>query len=122
MFRRILLLALCAMSLAVWSSATAQQTEPRIALVIGNAGYGPGALPTALNDAGLVAETLRSVGFEIVEGADLAQPDMLRVMREFLGKVEAAGPDTLAFVYFSGHALSFEAENYLLGVDARLAR
>ena len=42
--------------------------------------------------------------------------------REFLGKVEAAGPETLAFVYFSGHALSFEGENFLLGVDARLAR
>ena len=100
----------------------AQQTEPRIALVVGNAAYAPGALPTALNDAGLVAETLRSIGFEIIEGGDLSQPDMLRVFREFIAKVDAAGPDALAFVYFSGNALSFEGENYLLGTDARLAR
>ena len=99
-----------------------QQTEPRIAFVVGNAGYAPGALPATLNDAGLVAEALRSIGFEIVEGADLSQADLVRTYREFLAKVEAAGPDTLAFVYFAGHALSFEGENYLLGVDARLAR
>ena len=67
MFRRILL-ALSALALACWSLApvAAQQTEPRIALVIGNAGYPAGALPTALNDAGLVAEALRSIGFDIV--------------------------------------------------------
>ena len=84
--------------------------------------YGPGAIPNALNDAGLVAEALRSIGFEIVEGGDLSQPDFIQGYREFLGKVEAAGPETLAFVYFSGHALSFEGENFLLGVDAQLAR
>ncbi len=70
----------------------------------------------------LVAEALRSIGFEIVEGADLSQTDLVRTYRDFLAKVEASGPDTLAFVYFSGHALSFEGENFLLGVDARLAR
>ncbi|MBM3528982.1 MAG: hypothetical protein FJX62_12910, partial [Alphaproteobacteria bacterium] len=102
--------------------STAQQTEPRIALVIGNAGYGPGALPTALNDAGLVAEALRSIGFQIVEGGDLSQPDMLRAIRDYLEKVEAAGPDAIAAVYFSGHAVTFEGENFLLGVDARLDR
>ena len=78
-------------------------------------------MPTALNDAGLVAEALRSIGFEIVEGADLSQPDILRSYRDFLAKVEAGGPDAIAFVYFSGYGLSFEGENYLLGVDARLS-
>jgi Caspase domain len=74
------------------------------------------------NDAGLVAEALRSIGFEVVEGADLSQTELVRTYRDFLAKIEASGPDTLAFVYFSGHALSFEDENFLLGVDARLAR
>jgi hypothetical protein len=99
-----------------------QQTEPRIAFVVGNAGYGAGALPTALNDAGFVAEALRSIGFEVDEGADLSQTELVRTYRDFLAKIEASGPGTLAFVYFSGHALSFEGENFLLGVDARLAR
>jgi hypothetical protein len=132
MFRRIVLLALGVVAAAYLSGAplqaqqnvpqNAQQTEPRIAFVVGNAGYASGALPATLNDAGLVAEALRSIGFEIIEGADLSQADLVRTYREFLAKVEASGPDTLAFVYFSGHALSFEGENYLLGIDARLTR
>src|SRR5215213_7657932 len=124
MMRRMFLLALAAIAVACLGGAPikAQQTEPRIAFVVGNSAYAPGALPTALNDAGLVAEALRSIGFEIVEGGNLSQQDFIQGYREFLGKVEAAGPETLAFVYFSGHALSFEGENFLLGVDARLGR
>ncbi len=131
MFRRIalvlgVLVAACVGSARLQAQQNvqqnAQQTEPRIAFVVGNAGYAPGALPATLNDAGLVAEALRSIGFEIVEGADLSQADIVRTFRDFLAKVEAGGPDTLAFVYFAGHSLSFEGENYLLGVDARLAR
>jgi hypothetical protein len=124
MLRRTMLIAMSALALACWGGAPvcAQQTEPRIAFVVGNASYGPGVLPNALNDAGLVAEALRSIGFEIVEGADLGQADLLRSFRDFLASVEASGPDTLAVVYFSGHALSFEGDNFLLGVDARLER
>src|SRR3954463_8391549 len=129
MFRRIVLFALGVVAAACLGSAQlqaqpqgGQQTEPRITFVVGNAGYAPGALPATLNDAGLVAEALRSIGFEIVEGADLSQADIVRTFRDFLAKVEAGGPDTLAFVYFAGHSLSFEGGNYLLGVDARLAR
>ena len=126
-----LLLAACALAFAYGTAATAQQrpqpqpqqqTEPRIAFVVGNAGYQRGPIPQALNDAGLVAEALRSIGFEIVEGADLRQPDILRNFRDFLDKVQAAGPDAIAFVYFSGYGLSFEGDNYLVGSDARLDR
>jgi hypothetical protein len=125
MIRRIFLLALAAMALACAQAMpikAQQQAEPRIAFVVGNSAYRAGPIANALNDAGLVAEALRSIGFEIVEGGDLGQPDFVQSYREFLGKVEAAGPDTLAFVYFSGHALSLEGENFLLGVDATLSR
>ncbi len=116
------MMALWCWSLAPASAQQPPQTEPRIALVIGNANYGKGPLPTALNDAGLVAEALRSIGFEIVEGADLGQPDMVRTFREFLAKLEAAGPEALAVVYFSGHGLAFEGDNFLVASDARLER
>ena len=99
--------------------AAAQQ---RIALVIGNAAYSGGPLATALADGGLVAEALTSIGFEIVEGADVNQNDMRRVFRDFLDKVQAAGPDAIAVVYYSGYAVPFEGENYLIPADARLAR
>ena len=124
MIRRIFWLALGAMALAcaAMMPAAAQQTEPRLAFVVGNSAYGARPIPTALNDAGLVAEALRSIGFEVVDGGDLSQPDLVRSFREFLGKVQAAGPDTLAFVYFSGLAVPFEGENFLLGVDAQISR
>jgi uncharacterized caspase-like protein len=96
--------------------------EQRIALVVGNAAYERGAIRTALADAGLVAEALNGVGFEILEGADLNQADMRRTLRDFLARVEAAGPDTIAFVYFAGYGLEFEGETYLVPTDARLAR
>jgi hypothetical protein len=108
-----------AMVLVFALPASAQQ---RIALVIGNAAYAKGPLKTSLADGGLVAEALTSIGFEIVEGADVNQTDLRRVFREFLSKVEAAGPGAIAFVYYSGYGIEFEGENYLIPVDARLDR
>jgi len=102
--------------------AGAQTPEPRVALVIGNAAYASGSLQNALNDAGLVAEALRSIGFDIVDGADLSQADLVRTIRDFVGKVEAAGPDAVAFVYVSGYGFAYEGDNYLAAVDARLER
>ena len=99
-----------------------QNIEPRIAFVVGNSAYERRPIENALNDAGLVAEALRSIGFDIVEGADLGQQDFLRSFGEFLGKVEAAGPEAIAFVYFSGYGVAFEGENFLVPVDARLER
>ena len=98
------------------------QAQQRIALVIGNAAYAKGPLKTSLADGGLVAEALTSIGFEIVEGADVNQADLRRLFQDFLAKVEAAGPDTIAVVYYSGYGLEFEGDNYLVPVDAKLER
>ena len=108
--------------IALPAAAQQPQQQPRIALVIGNAAYPKGPLQTSLADGGLVAEALTSIGFEIVEGADVNQTDVRRVFRDFLEKVQAAGPDVIAFVYYSGYALQFEGDNYLIPVDARLER
>jgi hypothetical protein len=99
--------------------AAAQQ---RIALVIGNAAYPKGPLQHSLADGGLVAEALTSIGFEIVEGADVNSNDMRRLFGEFLQKVNTAGPGTIAFIYYNGYAIQFEGDNYLVPVDAQLNR
>jgi hypothetical protein len=96
--------------------------ESRIALVLGNSAYARGAIRNSLADAGLVAEALNGIGFEIMEGADLNQADLRRIFRDFIARAQAAGPDAVALVYFSGYALAFEGENYLAPVDASLAR
>src|SRR6266850_8370764 len=111
--------ALAALLFILVTPAAAQQ---RIALVIGNAAYPKGPLQTSLADGGLVAEALTSIGFEIVEGADVNSSDLRKVFRDFLDKVNAAGPDTIAFVYYNGYALQFEGDNYLIPVDAQLER
>src|SRR5215510_7178706 len=121
MLRRLLLgfAALAAALFVLIHPAAAQQ---RIALVIGNAAYPKGPLQLSLGDGGLVAEALTSIGFEIVEGADVNSGDMRRLFGEFLDKVNAAGPDAIAFIYYNGYALQFEGDNYLIPVDARLDR
>jgi len=96
--------------------------QSRIALVLGNSAYERGPIRTSLADAGLVAEALNGIGFEIMEAADLDHADLRRAFSDFISRVQAAGPDAIAFVYFSGYALEFEGENYLIPVDARLAR
>jgi hypothetical protein len=113
-------IAACAALLIVLVLPAAAQQ--RIALVVGNAAYPKGPLQTSLADGGLVAEALQSVGFEIVEGADTNLDDMRRVFGEFVQKVQAAGPDTIAFVYYSGYGLEFDGDNYLIPVSAQLAR
>jgi uncharacterized caspase-like protein len=108
--------------LAASGAATQALAEQRIALVIGQGAYESGALPTAVNDAGLLAQTLTSAGFEVVQGRDLGSNDLRRIVRDFLDKVQAAEPDASVMVYVAGHGIQFEGENYLIPVDARIAR
>jgi hypothetical protein len=116
------LIGFCIASLLSLQPALPQSVEPRIAFVAGNSAYPAGPLPNALNDAGLVAEALRSIGFDVVESADAQQPDFLNGFREFVGRLQAAGPDAIAFVYFSGYGLAFEGENFLVAANARIER
>src|SRR5438094_1228705 len=81
------------------------RAEKRIAVVIGNAGYQAGALTTPANDAGLIAQTLEAAGFDVVGARDLDQHTVRRSLRDFLDKAQAAGPNTVAFIYLSGYGL-----------------
>ena len=108
--------------MTVAGASTTASAQSRIALVIGQGAYPSGALPTAVNDAGLVAQTLTSAGFEVVQGRDLESNDLRWVVRDFLDKVQAAGPDAAIMVYLAGHGMQFEGENYFVPVDARIAR
>src|SRR5215470_3534667 len=114
---------LCAfLALAFAPAAGAQQIEKRIALVIGNAAYPAGALATTANDAGLVAQTLQAAGFDVVGARDLDHDTLRHALRDFVDKVAAAGPDSVVFVYFAGYGLQLDGENYLVPIDAKIAR
>lgn len=105
------------------SSATGAlaQGEKRLGFVIGNGAYQSGELATAANDAGLIAQTLQAAGFDVVGARDVDQESLRGALRDFLGKVSAAGPDAIVFVYLAGHGVQFEGENYYLPIDAQIA-
>ena len=96
--------------------------NPRIALVIGNAAYPDQALTTTANDAGLIAQTLQTAGFDVVGARDLDQKSLQSALRDFFDKAAAAGPDMQAFVYLAGRAQQYNGDNYFLPVDAKIAR
>src|SRR6478672_172701 len=119
---RKLLTGLAILAALLFVSIQPVSAQQRIALVIGNAAYPKGPLQHSLADGGLIAEALTSIGFEIVEGADVNSNDMRRLFGEFLQKVNAGGPGTIAFIYYNGYAIQFEGDNYLVPVDAQLNR
>ncbi|MFW8607880.1 caspase family protein [Rhizobium beringeri] len=95
--------------------------EKRIALVVGNAAYKAGALPTPANDAGLIAQTLQAAGFDVIGARDLDQNGLRDAMRDFLTKANASGPNTVVFVYLAGYGVQYQGDNYFLPIDAQIA-
>src|SRR5689334_1501820 len=95
--------------------------ERRVALIIGNSNYEKATrLPNPLNDAGLVAETFNSAGFDDVQlRRDLKVGDMRRALRDFIDKSREAD---VAVLYFAGHGIEIDGNNYLVPVDAVLER
>jgi hypothetical protein len=110
-------LAIGAAMFAAPSTAHAD-SEKRVALVIGNGDYKIAPhLDNPANDARAIAETLRKLGFEVVDGYDL---DVSR-MRKAVSDFSAALPEAKsAVVYYSGHGVSVDDEDFLLPVDIDL--
>ncbi|SDJ79493.1 MULTISPECIES: caspase family protein [Bradyrhizobium] len=92
--------------------------ENRLALVIGQSAYrSVPALPNPANDAKAVTQMLTDSGFEVSTAADLSQNEMRQQVSAFAEKVVAKGADTVALVFYAGHGLQIDGENYLVPVD-----
>ena len=92
--------------------------ENRVALVIGQSNYrAVVALPNPANDAKAVAQMLTESGFEVLTAADLSQTELRAKVGDFAAKVAEKGPDTVALVFYAGHGLQIDGENYLVPVD-----
>lgn len=90
----------------------------RVALVIGNGAYvNARSLRNAPNDARALAVTLRGMGFEVSEGIDLDHTAMQRTISEFLHDAATA---RIALVFYAGHGIQINGNNYLLPVDVQL--
>lgn len=101
----------------LWGSQAAF-AENRIALVIGQSNYrAVVALPNPANDAKAMSQLLREAGFEVLSAADLTQTEMREKIGDFAAEVAAKGPDTIALVFYAGHGLQIDGENFLVPVD-----
>jgi uncharacterized caspase-like protein len=107
-----ILLSLICMALSV----SAARADRRVAFVVGNGAYKNVAqLPNPPIDAKAMAATLRNVGFEVIEGANLNRDQMTEKLLDFGRK--AQGSDIAVF-YYAGHGIAVSGSNYLLPVDA----
>ncbi|RYH11814.1 caspase family protein [Tropicimonas sp. IMCC6043] len=87
----------------------------RVALVIGMGDYeSVAALDNPVRDARAVAETLEGIGFKVTEVIDSPLQPLLKVLDDFAFRAETAD---LALVYFAGHGVQVQGENFLLPVD-----
>ena len=99
-------------------ASAAQAAERRVALVIGNASYRSAAvLENTLNDADTISSALKSVGFEVLDGRNLSKDGTGKLLGQFAKMLHGADA---GLVYFAGHGLQFEGQNYLLPVDAAI--
>ena len=104
----------------------AQTPEPakpikltRLALVIGNGAYPGNALVNPPNDAADMAALLKQSGFEVIQRENASLKEMHRALREFGDRLSR---ETLGLFFFAGHAVQVRGRNYLLAVDADVAR
>ena len=97
------------------SSAAVQTTDKRIALVIGNGAYQNAVrLDNAVFDAKAVADSFRKLGFQVVDGYDLDIDQMRSKVSEFSA---ALSDSQSAVIYYAGHGISVDEENYLVPTD-----
>jgi uncharacterized caspase-like protein len=97
------------------SLAAVSPVEKRVALVIGNGAYQNAVrLDNAVFDARAVADSFRKLGFQVVDGYDLDIDQMRSKVSEFSA---ALSDSKSAVIYYAGHGISVDEENYLVPTD-----
>jgi hypothetical protein len=111
MIRTLLLVFISYLTLLGSSSYAAN----RVALIIGNSDYQhAGRLNNPKNDAVLADKALKSLGFETILLTDRSVDALKDDLSSFRSMSENA---EMALIYFAGHGIQIEQNNYLLAVD-----
>lgn len=88
----------------------------RVALVVGMSSYRTvAALDNTVRDAQGISNTLRDIGFEVTTLTDVGGAELRRGLEDFAFRAETS---ELALVYFAGHGVEVQGENFLIPVDA----
>ena len=115
-------LALIALTLTLLSAVVvpAKALAERVALVIGMGDYvNVAPLKNTINDADKIAAKLQEVGFSVTLALNKSQSDLLDILQTFSFQAETAD---LALVYYAGHGVEVQGVNYMVPVDASVAR
>lgn len=96
-----------------------QNSERRVALVIGNGNYKEAPLRNPVNDARDMASALKQVGFEVTHGENLSQNEMKRNIRAFGDQIRNGG---VGLFYYAGHGSQINGVNYLIPVNAVITK
>ncbi len=96
-----------------------QNTERRIALVIGNSAYKSSPLRNPVNDATDMAAKLRGLGFQVSLGKDLSRKEMRTAIRKFGDDLKRGG---VGLFYYAGHGMQTQGKNYLIPVGSNIER
>ncbi|CAA6807837.1 MAG: Unknown protein [uncultured Sulfurovum sp.] len=99
--------------------STEMQTEKRVALVIGNNAYQRPltTLNNTINDAKAIQSILKNRGFKVIYRENISHRAFDRVLEEFYQQLAHGG---VGLLYFSGHGLEFDGQNYLIPTDAKI--
>jgi len=95
------------------------QTENRVALVIGNNAYQRPltVLNNTINDAQAIRAILVNRGFEVIYKENVSHRTFDALLEKFYRKLSYGG---VGLLYFSGHGLEFDGQNYLIPTDAKI--
>ena len=118
----MLVRAVVAIFLLLLPIAAFAQSEKRIALLIGNQGYGEsvGPLQNPYKDIALVGRALTDVGFNVLDPLkDATRDDMLFGVHDLAAKLRQAGAGAIGFLYYTGHGVSVGVDNVLVPKNAR---
>lgn len=103
-------------TIATSAAAPAATVERRIALVIGNSAYPKAPLRNPVNDARDVARTLSELDFEVIRSENASLEAMNRAIDQFAARAQQFRGVSL--IFYAGHGIQVEGENYLIPVDA----
>lgn len=108
--------------LAAWVlTAMSASASERVALIIGNANYqNAPALNTPIGDANAMAKLLADAGFEVGQVlTDLDDRAFRKALQDF---EDRSSRSEVAVIFYAGHGIRYEDENYLVPTNAVLAR
>jgi uncharacterized caspase-like protein len=91
------------------------KNNKKVALVIGNGAYKIEPLTNSANDAHDMAAVLHKVGFDVTLRMNASKATTEKAIKTFQHELREDG---VGIFYYSGHAIRYENENYMIPIGA----